>query len=152
MDKLDYSILKALQNDFPLTQMPYDILAEKLQIPCTQLLSRIQKMSDKRIIRRIGVSLDSKKLGYCSTLAALAVPSELIKEAAELIDQFPEVTHCYLREGDFNIWFTIIAVDNHRIDCILAKIRCCLSLEDAQILNLPTKRLYKLDARFNTIS
>ncbi|UCF14663.1 MAG: hypothetical protein JSW59_14710, partial [Phycisphaerales bacterium] len=61
---------------------------------------------------------------------------------------FSEVTHSYLRNDNFNIWFTIIAADDERIQQILDEIRSIMSLNRSQILNLPMKRLFKLDTRF----
>lgn len=106
-------------------------------------------MIKEGLIRRIGVSLDSQKIGFCSTLASVSVPAESIERAAEIIDSFPEVTHSYLRNYEFNIWFTIIAADDKRIEHILKQIRTQLSLKASQVLNLPAKRFFKLDARFN---
>ena len=148
MDELDWRILQALQNDFPLSARPYEIIARKLQIPCEQLWNRVQRLITKGMIRRIGVSLDSRKLGFHSTLAAVSVKPELVDKATEIIGQFPEVTHSYLRKDDFNIWFTIIAADEERLVEILKEIRTALSIDSSDILNLPVKRLFKLDARF----
>ncbi len=148
MDELDWRILQALQNDFPLSTKPYEIISRKLQIPCEQLWNRVQKLMAKGVIRRIGVSLDSRKLGFCSTLAAVSVEPNLVDKAAEIIGQFPEVTHSYLRKDDFNIWFTIIAANEERLAEILKEIRTALSIDTSDILNLPVKRLFKLDARF----
>jgi DNA-binding Lrp family transcriptional regulator len=148
MDELDWRILQALQNDFPLSAKPYEIIARKLQIPCEQLWNRVQRLMTKGMIRRIGASLDSRKLGFCSTLAAVSVEPNLVDKAAEIIGRFPEVTHSYLRKDDFNIWFTIIATDEERLVEILKEIRTALSIDTSDILNLPVKRLFKLDARF----
>jgi DNA-binding Lrp family transcriptional regulator len=106
-------------------------------------------MLDEGVIRRIGASIDSKKFGFQSTLAAVSVEPELVERAAEVIGQFDEVTHSYLRNDAFNIWFTLIAVDQKRIEEILKQIRGSLSLEKSKVLNLPVRRLFKLDARFN---
>ena len=149
MDKLDCQILSAIQNDFPLCQKPYEKIAHKLNIPTDRLLKRIKKLMSKGIIRRFGFSFDSPKLGFCTTLIALSVKPPQVKKAAKIIEQFPEITHSYLRKDDFNIWFTIIAVDKKRIDHILETICSALSLDDSKILNLPMKRLFKLDTRFN---
>jgi DNA-binding Lrp family transcriptional regulator len=148
MDELDWRILQALQNDFPLSARPYEIIACKLQIPCEQLWNRVQRLMTKGVIRRIGASLDSRKLGFCSTLAAVSVGPDLVDKAAEIIGRFPEVTHSYLRKDDFNIWFTIIVTDEERLVEILEEIRTALSIDSSNILNLPVKRLFKLDARF----
>ena len=149
MDKLDCQILEALQYDFPLSEEPYEIISRRLRIPCEQLWQRTKKLVDEGIIRRIGASLDSYQFGFSSTLAAISTDSGLVEQASEVINRYPEITHSYLRKDQFNIWFTIIAVDNDRIKCILEQIRSVLSLRDSQVLNLPMKRLFKLDARFN---
>lgn len=152
MDKLDCRILEALQNDFPLSERPYEIIAGKLQISCGELRGRLRRLRAEGVIRRIGASFDSRKLGFCSTLAAVSVGPGLVEQAAEVISRFPEVTHSYLRrdhrEPHFNIWFAIIAADEERIERILEQIRSALSLEDSQVLNLPAKQMFKLDARF----
>jgi DNA-binding Lrp family transcriptional regulator len=148
MDKLDFRILQELQNDFPLSERPYEIIASRLDISCDELCKRVEKMVTEGVIRRIGASLDSRKLGFCSTLAAVSVGPGLVERAAEIIGRFPEVTHSYLRSDDFNIWFTIIAADQEKLTEILDEIRTALSLDSSDILNLPVKRLFKLDARF----
>jgi DNA-binding Lrp family transcriptional regulator len=140
MDELDWRILEAFQNDFPLSAGPYEIIARKLKIPCDELWNRIERMVSGGVIRRIGASLDSHKLGFCSTLAAVRIGPNLVDKAAVVIGRFPEVTHSYLRRDDFNIWFTIIAADEEKIKSILEQIRS----------NLPMKRLFKLDVRFKS--
>ena len=149
MDKLDSKILRALQNDFPLSQRPYEIIANRLQIPLEELWARLKGLMTKGVIRRIGTSLDSRKLGFSSTLAAVSVKEDLVEKASEIIDRFSEVTHSYLRSDHFNIWFTIIAFDKERIKNILEQIRSTLLLDNSQVLNLPVKRLFKLNARFS---
>ena len=149
MDEIDSRILRELQHDFPLSERPYEIVAERLQISSEQLWTRVQRMLDEGVIRRMGASFDSNRLGFRSTLAAVSVEPELVDRAAEVIGQFLEVTHNYLRNDAFNIWFTLIAADEKRIENVLEEIRTTLSLEKAAVLNLPVKRLFKLDARFN---
>lgn len=148
MDTINTQILHELQYGFPLSERPYDIIAKRLNISAQELWDRIQKMLDMGIIRRIGASFDSNKLGFPSTLAAVSVDPDQVNHAAEVIGQFCEVTHSYLRDDTFNIWFTLIAADNNRIKSILHQIRKALNLEESKVLNLPMKRLYKLDARF----
>lgn len=151
MDEIDSRILRELQDSFPLSERPYEVVADRLQTPREELWGRIQRMLDEGVIRRMGASFDSNKLGFRSTLAAVSVKPELVDRAAETISRFPEVTHNYLRDDVFNIWFTMIAVDEKRIEDVLDEIRISLSIEKSEVLNLPVKRLFKLDARFNVV-
>ena len=148
MDNIDSRILHELQYNFPLSERPYEVIAARLKLSKEDIWNRIQIMLDEGVIRRMGASFDSNKLGFHSTLAAVSVDAELVDRAADIIGQFHEVTHSYLRNDAFNIWFTLIAVDNNRIENILEQIRKSLCLERSKILNLPMKRLFKLDARF----
>ncbi len=148
MDKIDSQILQELQYDFPLSEKPYEVIAKRLKISKEEIWDRTQMMLDNGVIRRMGASFDSNKLGFRSTLAAVSVAPEQVDRAAEIIGRFYEVTHSYLRNDVFNIWFTLIAIDDNRIENILEQIRKSLSLELSKVLNLPMKRLFKLDARF----
>jgi DNA-binding Lrp family transcriptional regulator len=150
MDATDRKILDVLQQDFPSSERPYDVLAQKLGIGSDELLKRISRLVEEGVIRRIGVILDSGGLGFCSTLAAVRVKGGDVDKAAEVIGRFSEVTHSYLREDEFNIWFTIIAGSQERIGEILEKVRAELGLSSCDILNLPAKRVFKIDARFKT--
>ena len=148
MDELDHRILQVLQDEFPLSEKPYEILAEKLGICCDELWQRTERLLDLGVIRRIGASLDSRKFCYHSTLAAISINADRVEQAAEVVGRYPEVTHSYLRDDEFNIWFTVVAADNKRIEAILGEICSALSLDRWQVLNLPAKQIFKLDARF----
>ena len=139
MNEMDIQILETLQANFPLSEHPYQILANELGIPVGELMEAVKQLIDSAVIRRIGASLDSRALGYSSTLAAVSVPQESIEAASEIIRRFSEVTHSYLRKDEFNIWFTIIARSEQRIAAILAEIRESLCLEESKALNLPVK-------------
>jgi DNA-binding Lrp family transcriptional regulator len=148
MDDLDRRILDALQYDFPLSERPFDCLAERLGLDGDLLWQRVERLLKQGVIRRIGASLDSRRLGRRSTLAALRVEPALVDQAAQVVGRYPEVTHSYLRDHPFNIWFTLIAADGDRIETILHEIRAELSLRESDVLDLPVKRMFKLDARF----
>lgn len=148
MDDLDRKILNELQDSFPLETNPYEKMARTLGISMEELWARVRALVDSGVIRRIGFSIDSRKMGYSSTLAAIRVPPERVDMASELINDYPEITHSYLREDEFNIWFTVIAENPDRIHVILKEIQEKLNLDDDDLMNLPVEKLFKLDARF----
>ncbi len=148
MDHLDHRIITWLQNEFPIKANPYQGLADELGISVETLWDRIETLKNDGVIRRLGASLDSRRLGYSSTLAAVHVPEGQEDAAAEVIGAYDEVTHSYQRDDHYNIWFTVIAVNEARIDTVLAEIRTALDLTEEDLLNVPVTRLFKLDARF----
>lgn len=148
MDSLDQKIITQMQMDFPLQASPYDVIAERLGVTSEVVFQRVDAMMDIGTIRRVGASIDSRKLGYSSTLAAIRVPSDKVETASELIDSYPEITHSYLRKNEYNVWFTVIAKDIQRVREVLEQLRERLELETSDVLDLPVKHLFKLDARF----
>lgn len=148
MDDLDRGIIGALQHDFPLSEEPYKVIAEKVGASVEEVFERTNALLDMGAIRRLGASLDSRKLGYSSTLAAVRVGVSDVDAASVVIGEYREVTHSYSRNNEYNIWFTLIAVDDERICAILEEIRTQLSLGVDDVLNLPVLKLFKLDARF----
>ena len=148
MDDLDRRIINELQENFPLEVNPYEILAKNLGICVDELWRRILVLVESGVIRRIGFSIDSRKMGYSSTLTAIRVSRDQIERASELVLKYPQITHSYLRADEFNIWFTVIAEDKERILAILEEIRFKLDLSDEDMMDLPVEKLFKLDARF----
>ncbi len=148
MDDLDRQIITQLQMDFPLEANPYEIIAERLGIDAEVLFKRVESLVGLGTIRRIGASVDSRKIGYHSTLAAIRVPDEQVDPACELIDCCPEITHSYLRSNEYNVWFTVIASSQERVKEVLEELRVKLDLEACDVLDLPMLQLFKLDARF----
>jgi DNA-binding Lrp family transcriptional regulator len=148
MDDLDKQIITQMQMDFPLEANPYDIIAERLGVSAEEVFGRVDALMDIGTIRRVGASIDSRKLGYSSTLAAVRVTDERVDEASELINSYPEITHSYLRKNEYNIWFTVIAVDRERVEAVIEELRGRLGLNSDDVLDLPVLNLFKLDARF----
>ena len=148
MDNLDRKIITQLQMDFPISPDPYDIIANRLGIDTETLFQRVEALIGSGTIRRIGISVNSHKMGYSSTLAAVRVADDQVGSASEIIDSYPEITHSYLRSDDFNVWFTVIAESPQRIQEVLSELRIKLNIEISDVLDLPMKQLFKLDARF----
>lgn len=147
MDLIDSQLLNIIQKDFPIDSKPFEIIANIMNITEDEVLSRIRKLKKEGIIRRLGGIFDSKKLGYVSTLCAVKVQPQKIEEAAAFINTFNEVTHNYLRDNEFNIWFTLIAYSQERIQEILERIQGKFS--DCIIINLPSKNLFKINVNLN---
>ncbi|MCL1983760.1 MAG: AsnC family transcriptional regulator [Clostridiales bacterium] len=147
MDDKDKELLNQLQIGLPLSERPYGALALQLGLSEEDVLHRIRKMKEENIIRRIGGVFDSSKLGYQSTLCAMSVPAGKTCEAARVINGFEGVTHNYLRDGDYNIWFTVIAQSKARLADIVSEIQQRTGIE---VHSLPAMRKFKIDARFHT--
>ena len=128
-------ILNEIQKKFPITNRPYLSLARRLKLEEKEVMERVQKLKDVGIIRRIGASFSAKAVGFSSTLCAARVPPDKIEEFVSVVNTYPGVTHNYEREGEFNIWFTLIAPSRKRIKQILTEISRKTGVKE--ILDLP---------------
>ncbi|MDR3270901.1 MAG: Lrp/AsnC family transcriptional regulator, partial [Peptococcaceae bacterium] len=147
MEQTDQLLLDQLQGTFPLTLRPYRALAESVGVSEEDALRRIRGMRQAGLIRRIGGIMNSRSLGYFSTLCAAKVPPEKIDRLAERLNQLPGVTHNYLRAHAYNMWFTLIAPSQSRAEEILTDLRAQSGVDE--IFSLPALRLFKLYVRFN---
>ena len=147
LDTTDKMILNRIQSDFPITQNPFGAIAKELNLSEADVLRRLTSLKEKGIIRRIGGNFVPEKLGFVSTLCAASVPKDKIEMFAETVNSFPGVTHNYLRENDFNVWFTFIAPSMDEIEKNLADISRKTGVKE--ILNLPATRVFKIKAQFN---
>ena len=147
-DALDLEILRRLQRGLTLSEDPYGDMAKDLGIDLEVLFDRVGTLVRSGVIRRLGASLDSRKFGFVSTLAAVRICKSNVEFAAQVIGRHVEVTHSYLRTGEFNIWFTLIAENRQRIQEILDSVRSALDLQPADLIEVPAVRFFKLDVRF----
>jgi siroheme decarboxylase len=108
------------------------------------VLERVQYLLDKRIIREITPIFDTRALGYSSMLVAAKVDASNPHRAAQFINSHPGVTHNYLRNHEFNLWFTIAVEPDSKLglDGTLEVLREETGAES--IRQLPTLRLFKI--------
>jgi DNA-binding Lrp family transcriptional regulator len=147
MDKADRMILNEIQKKFPITSRPYLSLARRLKLKEREIRERVQRLKDVGIIRRIGASFSAKSVGFSSTLCAAKVSESKIEEFVSVVNTYPGVTHNYEREGEFNIWFTLIAPSRKRIEQILHQISLRTGVKD--IIDLPALKTFKISVDFN---
>ncbi len=147
MDALDKAILNRIQTRFPLTSRPFAALADELGTTEDDVQSRVSRLKESGIIRRIGGNFVPGKVGFVSTLCAAQVPQEKLDLFARTVNTFPGVTHNYLREDAFNVWFTFIAPSMEIIRGHLATIAEKTGVD--RILNLPATHVFKIKAKFD---
>jgi siroheme decarboxylase len=147
LEDTDRAILNRIQSDFPIARRPYQVLAEELGLTETELIERVAHLRQNGIIRRIGGNFVPDKLGYVSTLCAARVPAGQVARFAAAVNRHPGVTHNYLRDDAFNVWFTFIAPSMAEIDAKLRRIAAETGV--AEILNLPATKVFKIRAQFD---
>jgi DNA-binding Lrp family transcriptional regulator len=144
LDDLDRRLLNLMQGSFPIAPRPYEHVASLAKVPATDVMGRVQRLLDKRIIRQVTPIFDTRALGYSSMLVAAKVDPEHPHRAAQVINEHPGVSHNYLRNHEFNLWFTIATEPDSQLGLegtleVLAR-----EAGAESVRQLPTLKLFKI--------
>jgi DNA-binding Lrp family transcriptional regulator len=144
LDDVDRELLNLMQGSFPLHPRPYAAVAGAAGIAEGEVLERISRLLRERIIRQVTPIYDTRALGYSSMLVAAKVDSVHPWRAAKIVNAHPGVSHNYLRNHEFNMWFTIATPPGSPLglDGTLEVLKAQTGAESMR--QLPTIRLFKI--------
>jgi siroheme decarboxylase len=144
LDDFDKALLNRMQGRFPIVERPYAEVAAALEVDEARVLRRVQELIDHRIIRQVTPIFDTRALGYASMLVAAKVDPEVPWRPAKIVNAHPGVSHNYLRNHDFNMWFTIAVEPGSRLglEGTLDVLQRLTGAESVRML--PTLKLFKI--------
>jgi DNA-binding Lrp family transcriptional regulator len=144
LDDTDRKLLNLLQGSFALEPRPFARVAELAGLSEDDVLGRTQNLLDDRIIRQLTPIYDTRAFGYGSMLVAAKVDAEHPWGPAKIINSHPGVSHNYLRNHEFNMWFTL-AVEEDSALGLQGTLDVLQELTGAEsIRQLPTLKLFKI--------
>ena len=143
-------LLYQMQHSFPMAKKPFATMANDLGMNEDELLRNIKELKNSKIIRQTSAIFDTKRLGYKSSLVAFKVDADEVDKAAEAINLHPGVSHNYLRNHDYNIWFTIAVPPDSKLGLeqtveILQK-----QAKASGAIILPTLKMFKISVKMDT--
>ena len=147
LDISDRRLLNLIQTDFPVTREPFTSLAQRLGTSIDEVMQRITRLKEEGIIRMIGPVIDSRSLGFHTTLVAMKVADANLEKAEQVIAIHQGVSHGYEREHRFNVWFTLALPPASDIDTELQKLTQSTGAEIA--FSLPAIKVFKIGAYFD---
>jgi len=105
IDATDREIILATQAGLPLSERPYQVLAQRLGMPVQELMSRLRAMQAAGIIRRIAAVPNHYALGYrANGMSVWNIPDERIRECGRRVGGLDFVSHCYQRPRHPPLW------------------------------------------------
>jgi siroheme decarboxylase len=144
LDEDDKKLLNLMQGSFALTERPYAHVAQLAGLGEADVMARVERLLDGRIIREITPIFDTRALGFSSMLVAAKVDPEVPHRAAKVINAHPGVTHNYLRTHEFNLWFTIAAPPDSKLGLDATLDILARETGAESIRQLPTLTLFKI--------
>jgi siroheme decarboxylase len=144
LDERDKRLLNLMQGSFPIAPRPFEHVASQAEMTEEQVMARVRELIEHRIIRQVTPIFDTRALGYSSMLVAAKVDPDNPWRAAKVINEHPGVSHNYLRNHEFNIWFTIATEPDSPLGLdrtleVLGEIAGAESIRQ-----LPTLKLFKI--------
>jgi len=140
--EIEKALLEEVQRRFPLEERPYAELGERLGLEEEEVLGLLESLKEQGILRQISAIFHPQALGYRTTLVAAAVPPARVEEAARVINAYPGVSHNYLRDHRFNLWFTIAVPPQEELEERVSRLMSEARAEN--YLLLPIKRVFRI--------
>lgn len=122
MEPLERALINHYQGDFPITDRPFQLLAEQFKVSESEVMSCIQSMLDSGLLTRFGPLYNIDRMGGQFSLCAMQVPSEVFDEIAAKVNRFPEVAHNYARDHLLNMWFVAAAESAAQLTDLIERI------------------------------
>lgn len=144
MEILTERLLNNYQRNFPLLPAPFEHIAQSLNTDPDTVLKRLRELQKNGAVSRVGAVFRPNTVGV-STLAAIAVPDNLLECVAPIISAFPQVNHNYEREHEYNLWFVVTARDQAALEHSLRQIG---ERTGYPVLSLPLVKDYHIDLGF----
>jgi DNA-binding Lrp family transcriptional regulator len=144
LTELDKQLLNQMQGAFPLQPRPFKSVAEDLKVDEEWVLRRVQELIDDRIIRQVTPIFDTRALGYSSMLVAAKVDADNPHRPASVINAHPGVSHNYLRNHEFNLWFTIATEPDSKLGLEGTLDALAEEAGAESVRMLPTIKLFKI--------
>ena len=146
LDDLDRAILNRIQAEVPLVPRPFAALGRDFGISEDEMIARVQRLWDQGVIRRLGPIINYPAWEMSGVLVAAKLDEHNLDAAQSAVAAHPEITHAYLREHEWNLWFTVIAENEISRDSVIARVTEAAGLKDVR--KLPKLKGYKLGVKF----
>jgi DNA-binding Lrp family transcriptional regulator len=151
MDLIDRKLLNLVQGPFPMVAQPYLDLAQQLETTEQDVLDRLTELKRQNVLRQISAIFDTRRLGYKTTLVAMAFDPEQLHQAAQEINKHPGVSHNYAREGSYyNLWFTLAVPPEHDLEATARYMGRTTQALETRIM--PTIRFFKIGVNFDMVN
>jgi DNA-binding Lrp family transcriptional regulator len=106
-DETRSELLRQAQREIPLVPRPFQVLGERVGLSEEETIEALAGFSEDGRLREISAVLEGEAFGWESALCCAAIAEEDLDRVVEVVNAHPTVTHDYLRDHDYNLWFTI---------------------------------------------
>ncbi len=139
-------LLDVLQDPLPLVSRPFDVIAARLHTDEASILAATKRLRTEGWVRRFRGRIDYRALGRQAVLVAASVPESRLGPVVEHINALPGVSHNYLRDHEYNLWFTLQDRSREAID---RRLEALGGQTGVSFHAMEALQVFKLDVRFH---
>ena len=159
LSELDRALIAATRDGLPLAEAPFAVLADQLGISESEVIGRLARMRDAGLIRRMGVVVRHRALGYrANAMVVWDVPDSDVGRIGELLAAESCVTLCYQRprrlpHWPYNLFCMIHGRERFAVERCLQQIIVTHGLQDIRHAVLFSTRAFKqCGARYGAVT
>ncbi len=102
---VDRALIVATQEGLPVSERPYQVIAEEVGISEDEVICRLETMLEHGVIRRIAVIPNHYRIGFkANGMTVWNVKDDDISRLGRQIGELPYVSHCYQRPRHEPYW------------------------------------------------
>jgi len=145
----DRALIKLVEQGLPIASRPYAQIAQQLNTTEQDVIARLQRLIDNGAIKRYGVVVRHKELGYkANGMVVWNVPDERVEELGICIGKYDCVTLSYRRprrlpEWPYNLFTMVHGCNREEVSKKVAEITENCGLQDIDHTILFSTRRFK---------
>ncbi len=131
LDKKDKLILEILQNDGKASLRDIE---KKINLSTTAIRKRLERLTDKKIIKKYMAIIDCRQLGYREmVIASLRVNSSLpLEDIKRKVEEIEQIKYAYIVTGEYPIFLMFKCLDHEDAMRLLEKLRNLPGVEEVK--------------------
>jgi DNA-binding Lrp family transcriptional regulator len=138
------AVIKALQGDMPIVSEPYAPAAEELGMAQDELLAHLERMQERRLLRRVAAILFHRRAGFSANgMGVWKVPDDQVMELGPQMAAYRGISHCYQRptykDWPYSIFTMAHGRSKDECDAILDSIAEATGIDDRATLYSSTE-------------
>ncbi len=139
----DVRLIRVMQEDLPLLEMPFVVWAEQAETTEEELFEWAKRQEHTGAMQRFAAFCSQRPAGGARTPALVAwqVPPEAVEVAGEQMGQFREVSHCYERSVSASWPYALFSAIQAGTDAACMEV---VKRIEARVGRLPHKRLFNV--------
>ena len=149
LDDADGRLLAAIEDGIPFTPRPFAAIGSLVALSETEVISRLQRLVEAGILKRFGVIVRHRELGYiANAMVVWDIPDDAVDDAAGRMIKFPFVTLCYCRPRQpprwpYNLFCMIHGKDHSAVLAQIERLRTEADVTDVAYAVLFSRQQFK---------